>query len=67
VALTSVVMKCFETLIKDYICAFSLPSMDPLQFPYWPKRSTDDAVSHVIHSSLSHLTEGMGLCENVVY
>jgi len=29
VALTSVVMKCFERLIKDYICDFLPPSMDP--------------------------------------
>jgi len=29
VALTSVVIKCFERLIKDYICAFLPPSMDP--------------------------------------
>ncbi|XP_056290461.1 uncharacterized protein LOC130206479 [Pseudoliparis swirei] len=45
VALTSVVMKCFERLIKDYICAFLPSSMDPLQFAYRPNRSTDDAVS----------------------
>jgi len=54
VALTSVAMKCFERLIKDYICAFLPPSMDP-QFAYQSNRSTDDAVSQVIHSSLSHL------------
>jgi len=46
VALTSVVMKCFESLIKD--CAILPPSMDPLQFASWPNRSTDDAVSQVI-------------------
>jgi len=36
VALNSVVMKCFERLIKDYICTFLPPSMDPLQFAYRP-------------------------------
>ena len=51
VALTSVVMKCFERLIKDYICAVLPPSMDPLQLP---------AVSQVIHSSLSHLDSCKG-------
>jgi len=44
VALTSVVMKCFEWLIKDYICAFLPPSMDLLQFACWLNRSTDNAV-----------------------
>ena len=36
VALTSIVMKCFEKLIKDHICS-SLPNildLDPLQFAY---------------------------------
>jgi len=60
VALTSVVMKCFERLIKDNICAFLPPSMDPLQFAYRPNRSTDDAVSQVIHSSLCHLDSRKG-------
>ncbi|KAK0132601.1 RNA-directed DNA polymerase from mobile element jockey [Merluccius polli] len=55
VALTSVVMKCFERLIKHYICA-SLPrTMDPLQFAYRSNRSTDDAVSQVLHTTRSHL------------
>ncbi|KAK0131470.1 putative RNA-directed DNA polymerase from transposon X-element [Merluccius polli] len=55
VALTSVIMKCFERLIKDYICAFFPRTMDPLQFAYQPNRSTDDAVSQVLHTTLSHL------------
>jgi len=38
VALTSVVMKLFERLIKDYICAFLPPSMVLLQFAYRPDR-----------------------------
>lgn len=60
VALTSVVMKCFERLIKDFICS-SLPgSLDPLQFAYRPNRSTDDAISHVLHTTLSHLDIGKG-------
>jgi len=48
VALTLVVMKCFERLIKDYICADLPPAMDLLQFAYRPNRSTDDAVSQVL-------------------
>ena len=60
VALTSLVMKCFERLIKHYICA-SLPrTMDPLQFAYRSNRSTDDAVSQVLHTTLSHLDSQKG-------
>jgi len=53
-------MKCFKRLIKDYIYAVLPPSMDLLQFAYGPNRSTDDAVSQVIHSSLSHLDSWKG-------
>ena len=60
VALTSVVMKCFERLIKDYICAFLPRTMDPMQFAYRPNRSTDDAISQVLHTSLSHLDSCRG-------
>ncbi len=50
VALTSVVMKCFEWLVKDYICS-SLPStLDPLQFAYRPNRSMEDAIAHILHT-----------------
>jgi len=45
-----VVMKYFDRLIKDYICAFLPPSMDPLQFASRPNRSTDNVVSQVIDS-----------------
>ena len=41
VALTSVIMKCFERLVKDH----TLPdTLDPLKFAYCPNRSTDDAI-----------------------
>lgn len=60
VALTSVVMKCFERLIKDSICSSLPASLDPLQFAYRPNRSTDDAITHVLHSTLSHLDNGKG-------
>ncbi|XP_055507206.1 uncharacterized protein LOC129706765 [Leucoraja erinacea] len=54
-ALISVVMKCFERLVKEHICAFLPRNMDPLQFAYCPNRSTDEAVSQVLHTALSHL------------
>ena len=60
VALTSEVMKCFERLVKKHICAFLPRNMDPLQFAYRPNRSTDDAVSQVLHTALSHLDSQKG-------
>ncbi len=60
VALTSIVMKVFERLVKKHIC-FSIPVMlDPLQFAYHSNRSTDDAISHVLHSSLTHIDSKKG-------
>ncbi len=51
IALTSMVMKCFERLTKDFI-APSLPlNMDPLQFAHHSNRSTDDGISHLIHTA----------------
>ncbi len=53
VALTSVVMKCFER-VKDYICS-SLPrTLDTLQFACRPNHSMDDAIAHILHAALSH-------------
>ena len=60
IALTSVVIKCFKRLVKDFICSSTPGSLDPLQFAYRPYRSTDDAISHVLHTTLSHLDEGNG-------
>ncbi len=54
VALTSTVMKVFERLLKKHICSSIPATLDPLQFAYRPNRSTDDAISQVLHSSLTH-------------
>ncbi len=60
VALTSTVMKVFERLLKKHICS-SIPAiLDPLQFAYRPNRSTDDAISQVLHSSLTHIESTNG-------
>ncbi|KAK1790964.1 hypothetical protein P4O66_014819, partial [Electrophorus voltai] len=60
VALTSVVMKCFEKLVRDFITSSLPASMDPLQFVYRHNRSTDDAIAHLLHTTLTHLDEGRG-------
>ncbi len=56
VALTLTVMKVFERLLKKHICS-SIPAT---QFAYRPNRSTDDAISQVLHSSLTHIDSKNG-------
>ncbi len=60
VALTSIVMKVFERLLKNHICSSIPATLDPLQFAYQPNRSTDDAISQVRHSSLTHIDSKNG-------
>ena len=45
VALTSVIMKCFERLVKDHITSTLPDTLDQFQFAYRPNRSTDDAIA----------------------
>ncbi len=58
VELTSIVMKVFERLVKTHICSSIPVTLDPLQF--CPNRSTDGAISHVLHSSLTHIESKNG-------
>ncbi len=60
VALTSTVMKVFERLLKKHICSSIPATLNPLQFAYRPNRSTDDAISQVLHSSLTHIDSTNG-------
>ncbi len=60
VALTSTVMKVFERLLKKHICSSIPATLDPLQFAYRPNWSTDDAISQVLHSSLTHIDSKNG-------
>ncbi len=60
VALTSTVMKVFERLLKKHICSSIPATLDPLQFAYRPNRSTDDAITQVLHSSLTHIDSKNG-------
>ncbi len=55
IALTPIMMKCFERLVMQKI-KNSLPNtLDPLQFAYRLNRSTDDAISSTLHLALTHL------------
>ncbi len=55
VALTPIFSKCFEKLVRDYICSVLPASLDPLQFAYRSNRLTDDAIAFTLHTALSHL------------
>ncbi|XP_014842662.1 PREDICTED: uncharacterized protein LOC106917881 [Poecilia mexicana] len=55
VALTPVIMKCFERILLRYIRDFIPTNLDSLQFAYRANRSTEDAVSITLHTALTHL------------
>ena len=55
VALTPIVMKCFERLILNSILSHVSPHLDPFQFAYKPNRSTDDATLTLLQNAYSHL------------
>ena len=55
VALTPVVMKCFE--VRSHITATLARSLDPHQFAYRENRSTEDAIAIALHTALSHLEQ----------
>ncbi|KAK3550715.1 hypothetical protein QTP70_003970 [Hemibagrus guttatus] len=55
VALTPIIMKCFERLVMRHIKNLLPPSLDPMQFVYRPNRSTHDAISTTLHLALTHL------------
>lgn len=57
VALTPVVMKCFEKLVRGHITSCLPKSLDPHQFAYRANRSTEDAVATALHAALSHLEQ----------
>ncbi|KAL0150730.1 hypothetical protein M9458_053953, partial [Cirrhinus mrigala] len=55
VALTPILMKCFERLVMQHIKTVLPPSLDAFQFAYQFNRSTDDSISTALHSALTHL------------
>ncbi|KAI4871728.1 hypothetical protein NFI96_002906 [Prochilodus magdalenae] len=55
VALTSIISKCFEKLVRDFTCSSLPATLDPLQFAYRQNRSIDDAIALILHTALSHL------------
>ncbi|XP_059810771.1 uncharacterized protein LOC132383601 [Hypanus sabinus] len=55
VALTSIIMKCFERLVMRHIKTLLPTTLDPLQSAYRPNHSTDDAIATTPHLALTHL------------
>lgn len=55
IALTSLVMKCFERLVKKYILSKTQHLLDPLQFAFQESRGVEDAIATLLHLLLSHL------------
>lgn len=55
IALTPVIMKCFERILLRHIKDVIPVGLDSLQFAYRENRSTEDAVSLALHAALTHL------------
>jgi hypothetical protein len=50
-------VKYFERLVMAHINNIIPETLDLLQFAYRPNRSTDDAISIALHTTLSHLNK----------
>ena len=58
VALTSIVIKCFERIIVSHLLPLIKPILDPHQFAYHANRSVDDATLTLVHHLYQHLDTG---------
>lgn len=57
VALTPIIMKCFERLVLEKIKAALPVTLDSHQYAYRTNRSTDDAISIALYTVLQHLEQ----------
>jgi hypothetical protein len=48
-------MKCFERLVRAHINGIIPNTLEPVQFPYRPNRSTYDTIYIAIYTAVSHL------------
>ena len=55
VALTSLVMKSFEKIVKQSLMVMTQDVIDPLQFAYQPRKGVDDATATLLHLVAGHL------------
>lgn len=57
VALTPIIMKCFEKLVRSHITSCLPPTLDPHQFAYRANQSTEDAIATALHTTLTHIEQ----------
>jgi len=55
VALTSLIMKSLEKIIKQEIIAMTKSQLDPLQFAYRAGRGVEDALGSLLNTVFNHL------------
>ena len=55
VALTPIVMKCFERVIKGILLTETRNAADPFQFAYRAHRGVDDAIMTLLHNIYGHI------------
>ena len=55
IALTSIIAKCFERIIRELILADLEDKLDPFQFAYQTNKSTEDAIISLVHLVLNHI------------
>ena len=54
IAITSVVMKCFEKIVLHHLLDLTKGMQDPFQFAYKPNRSIEDAILTLLHNTFLH-------------
>ena len=57
VALTPIIVKCFERLVMSHNKSILPPTLDPFQFAHRAKRSTEDVICAALHPALTHWTK----------
>ncbi len=55
VALTSILMKNFEKLVRSEILKITEHALDPMQFAYRPHRGVEDATVTLLHLLFKHV------------
>jgi hypothetical protein len=59
VALTSLLSKCYERILKKVLLPYVTDKIDNLQFAYLANRSTDDAINTLLHFISGHLDKAI--------
>ena len=62
IALTSVIMKCFERIVLNNLNKQISQLLEPFQFAYQPKRSVEDALLVFSNSIYRHLDKANSYC-----